>query len=213
MISIKAQDNTLTLLCYITPYLLHKVDKSKMSRMRQSQALAKAKELLNPKLDATAFCVLAHRVPQSLTRFEGTRLRICVKDLYIESGHPRIYVDVYMQLLLHKFDKGVSKNYIRGMTMNTERTTLFLMCNLGIEIKRLFSYDNKDGDMIKMSANRSRKIISEIYQKQDMLNRSTELEKIIYIIDDKVNLHKLNIDKNDIDLYFKPFINRFYSIS
>ncbi len=57
--------------------------------------------MLNPKEDATAFCVLAHRVPQSLTRFEGTRLRICVKDLYIESGHPRIYVDALPGLLLH----------------------------------------------------------------------------------------------------------------
>lgn len=174
--------------------------------------------MLNPKLDATAFCVLAHRVPQSLTRFEGTRLRICVKDLYIESGHPRIYVNEFTTLVLHKFDKGVSKNYIRVMNIkvvkdivNTERTSLFLMCNLGIEIKRLFSYDKKDVDMIKMSADRSRKIISEIYQKSDMLNRYTELEKMIYLIDDKLNLHKLNIDKNDIDLYFKPFINRFYS--
>lgn len=98
------------------------------------------------------------------------------------------------------------------MNTNTERTSLFLMCNLGIEIKRLFSYDNKDIVMIKMSADRCRKIISEVYQKVDMLDRSTELEKIIYIIDDRLNLHKLNINKNDMDMYFKPFINRFYSV-
>ncbi len=97
------------------------------------------------------------------------------------------------------------------MNLNTERTTLFLMCNLGIEIRRLFSYDQKESDMINMSAKRSKKIISEIYQKVDMLNRSMELEKIIYIIDDKINLHKLNINKNNIDSYFKPFINKFYS--
>lgn len=68
--------------------------------------------MLNAKGDATAFCVLAHKFPQSLTRFEGTRLRIYVKDLYIESGHPRIYVDDYIGLLLHIFDKVVIKNDI-----------------------------------------------------------------------------------------------------
>ena len=98
------------------------------------------------------------------------------------------------------------------MNSISERTVLFLMCNLGIEIKRLFSYHINDVDMIKMSAIRSKKIISEIYQKPDMLNRSIELEKLIYIIDDKVNFNKLNVDKENIDSYFKPFINKFYSI-
>jgi len=98
------------------------------------------------------------------------------------------------------------------MNNNTERTSLFLMCNLGIEFKRLFSYDKEDVNMINMSANRCRKIISEIYQKADMFDRSIELEKMIYIIDDKINTHKLDVDKNDIDMYFKPFINRFYSV-
>ena len=98
------------------------------------------------------------------------------------------------------------------MNTNTERTSLFLMCNLGIEIKRLFSYDDKEGDMIKMSANRSRKIISEICLKPDMLNRQMELEKIIYIIDDRINLHRLKVGKDDMDKYFKPFITRFYSM-
>jgi hypothetical protein len=96
---------------------------------------------------------------------------------------------------------------------NAERTSLFLMCNLGIEIKRFFSYDKKDIEMINMSANRSKKIISEIYQKLEMLNRSMELEKLIYIIDDRLTFNKLTVDKGDIDSYFKPFINKFYSIS
>jgi hypothetical protein len=87
------------------------------------------------------------------------------------------------------------------------------MCNLGIEIKRFFSYDKKDIEMINMSANRSKKIISEIYQKLEMLNRSMELEKLIYIIDDRLTFNKLTVDKGDIDSYFKPFINKFYSIS
>lgn len=57
--------------------------------------------MLNAKGDATAFCALARKVSQSFTRFENTRLRIHVKDLYIESGHPRICVDVSTGVLLH----------------------------------------------------------------------------------------------------------------
>jgi hypothetical protein len=63
--------------------------------------------VLNPKEDATAFCALALKFSLSFTRFENTRLRTYVKDLYIESGHPRIYVDGYIGVLLHIFDKSV----------------------------------------------------------------------------------------------------------
>jgi len=59
--------------------------------------------MLNAKGDATAFCALALKFSQSFTRFENTRLRIHVKDLYIESGHPRKVVNGFTDLLLHKY--------------------------------------------------------------------------------------------------------------
>ncbi len=58
--------------------------------------------MLNAKGDTTAFCACALKVPQSFKRFENTLLRIHVKVLYIESGHPRIDINEYTLYILHK---------------------------------------------------------------------------------------------------------------
>jgi stage III sporulation protein SpoIIIAA len=89
-----------------------------------------------------------------------------------------------------------------------ERTSLFLMCNLGIEMQRLFSCDIQDTEQLHVLATRSKQIISQIAQKDDMKGRYMEIEKLSDIIFDRVYLHKLSITKEQVRDYFQPFILR-----
>ncbi len=92
--------------------------------------------------------------------------------------------------------------------MNNERTTLFLMANLGIEMQRLFSYAPEEKEKIVSSSHRAKSIIVQISQKEDIHNGYKELEKLLDIIMDKMHVQNLTITKQQLNTYFQPFIIR-----
>ena len=92
--------------------------------------------------------------------------------------------------------------------MKNERTTLFLISNLGVEMQRLFSYSSEEKDKMTASAERAKSIIEQIVQKDDVCNGYKEMEKLSDIITDKLHLNILAVTKHQLQAYFHPFIVR-----
>ncbi|OGI65428.1 hypothetical protein A3A95_01085 [Candidatus Nomurabacteria bacterium RIFCSPLOWO2_01_FULL_39_18] len=92
--------------------------------------------------------------------------------------------------------------------MNTARTPLFYMANLGSEISRAISEYQKD-DFINMhnSILRAQNIIQKIKEFSEMKGRTSELEILESIIGD-LDQKKLEVDKNQLLDYFSPFAIR-----
>lgn len=95
--------------------------------------------------------------------------------------------------------------------MNTTRTPLFYMANLGSEVSRaLLEYQNKDFEKMTNSITRSKNIITKIEEFPEMNGRTGELEILKIIIDD-LNQKKFELDKDQLLDYFSPFANRLMS--
>lgn len=96
--------------------------------------------------------------------------------------------------------------------MNTARTPLFYMANLGSEISRaLLEYENKDFEKMKSSISRAEKIIAEIEKFPEMKGRTGELEILKSIIED-LNQRKFELNKTQFLSYFSPFAARLMSL-
>lgn len=92
--------------------------------------------------------------------------------------------------------------------MNTDRTPLFYMANLGSEISRALSeYQKKDFQSMSASTSRAKNIITEIKKFPEMKGRTNELEILKSIIDD-LNMRKLEVNKDHLINYFTPFAMR-----
>jgi hypothetical protein len=92
--------------------------------------------------------------------------------------------------------------------MNTERTPLFYMANLGSEVSRaLLEYEKLDFEKMKNSINRSKDIIKKIEEFEEMKGRTGELEILKSIIE-SLNDKKFELDKNQLLDYFSPFAIR-----
>ena len=97
--------------------------------------------------------------------------------------------------------------------MNTNRTPLFYMANLGSEITRaLLEYEQKDFTKMQDSISRAEGIIMKIEEFPEMKGRTGELQILKSII---VSLHdkKFEINKEQLLDYFSPFANRLLSLS
>jgi len=95
--------------------------------------------------------------------------------------------------------------------MNTDRTSLFYMANLGSEVSRaLLEYQKKDFENMRNSIFRAKSIIKKIEEFPEMQGRTGELEILESIIDD-LNLKKLEVDKDQLMNYFTPFAMRLVS--
>jgi len=95
--------------------------------------------------------------------------------------------------------------------MNTGRTTLFYMANLGAEISRALS-EYQRGDFVEMknSNARANDMITKIMEFPEMKDRAGELLILQSIIED-LNREKFELDKDQLLDYFSPFANRLMS--
>jgi len=92
--------------------------------------------------------------------------------------------------------------------MNTARTSLFYMANLGSEVSRaLLEYEKEDFERMRNSIIRAKDIIKKIEEFPEMKGRTGELEILKSIIED-LNYKKFELDKNQFLNYFSPFAMR-----
>lgn len=97
--------------------------------------------------------------------------------------------------------------------MNTARTPLFYMANLGSEVSRaLLEYQKEDFEKMKNSIIRAKGIIAKIEEFPEMKGRTGELEILKLIIDD-LNQKKFELDKDQLLSYFSPFATRLMSLN
>ena len=97
--------------------------------------------------------------------------------------------------------------------MNTNRTSLFYMANLGSEISRVLSeYQKKDFEKMKNSVIRAKDIIAKVEEFPEMKGRTGELEILKSIIED-LNQKKFELNKDQLLGYFSPFAVRLMSLS
>ena len=94
--------------------------------------------------------------------------------------------------------------------MNTKRTSLFLMANLGAEVSRMISLKEKGEDIHATEAlARANKIISQIKELPDMKTRLGEINTLCQVIENIIKSKPvLNIPKKHIVSYFAPFSSR-----
>lgn len=96
--------------------------------------------------------------------------------------------------------------------MNTNRTPLFYMANLGSEFYRiLLEYKNKDFEKMHGSILRAKNIIEKIKKFPEIKGRTGELDILKSIIDD-LDQKKLKINNEHLINYFTPFAMRFMSM-
>jgi len=96
--------------------------------------------------------------------------------------------------------------------MNTTRTPLFYMANLGSEVSRaLLEYEKKDYEKMRNSILRAKDIILKIEKFPEMKNRTGELQILKSIIND-LNRKKFELNKNQLLDYFNPFAVRLMSL-
>lgn len=97
--------------------------------------------------------------------------------------------------------------------MKAERTSLFLMANLGAEAKRIFSAkENKDDKSANEALSRAIDIISKLKDLPDMKKRSREINLLAEAIKDAIEPNpKFKISSENIESYFLPFALRLMS--
>ena len=92
--------------------------------------------------------------------------------------------------------------------MNTTRTPLFYMANLGSEISRaILEYEKKDFEKMRGSTLRAENIIEKIKEFPEMNGRTGELDILQSIVAD-LNRKKFELDKCQLLDYFYPFAVR-----
>ena len=94
--------------------------------------------------------------------------------------------------------------------MNTERTTNFLMANLGSEMMRFFGLIKQDNiPFAQKSAERVLKIIDSIKNRSDIKGGKEEVEILKSITLDALNdNHGFNVSEKELNSYFLPFASR-----
>ena len=91
--------------------------------------------------------------------------------------------------------------------INKEKSPVFYMANLGVEVARIFSWKEKnDSDMIHAACERAKKIIN--YLLNSPSNGAKEEGKTLSdIIDDIVSVRPTNnITAESLNTYFMPFM-------
>ena len=94
--------------------------------------------------------------------------------------------------------------------MNTERSPLFLMANLGSEVNRLLDFKER-GEVaeIEKSQKRALQIVARILAMPQMQSRQSEITILKNLIEDLVLREgKYRINPEDLRQYFIPFATR-----
>ena len=91
--------------------------------------------------------------------------------------------------------------------MNTKRTSLFLMANLGAEVSRIISLKEKNEPVLAVEAlARANKIISQIKELPDMKARLDEINTLSKVINNITESKPaLSVPEKHIKSYFLPF--------
>ncbi len=92
--------------------------------------------------------------------------------------------------------------------MNTQRTSTFLMANLGAEVSRIFSAkDNHDEIQMRDCLERAQKILKEIMTIPDMKTRVVEMDTLSDVLTDTTRSNQIfNIQRKNLTSYFTPFM-------
>ncbi len=96
------------------------------------------------------------------------------------------------------------------MTIQNQRTSLFLMANLGAEVSRLLSFKEK-GDYIrtKETLDRANHILAEVRKLPDMKKRLEEIDLLSAVIADILKTEPIfHVSSRHIQSYFSPFALR-----
>lgn len=90
----------------------------------------------------------------------------------------------------------------------TQRTSKFLMANLGAEVERIFYWkEKKDSRMIAAAHERAKKITEQILACPDMPTRVLEIKILSDVINDLASeSSKYNIFPIHLQNYFAPFV-------
>lgn len=93
--------------------------------------------------------------------------------------------------------------------MNTARTSLFLMANLGAEVSRIISAQERgDGDSVGSALLRAENILNEIALLPDMKPRAQELEALTKVLRSFATSDSHGISSIHLKSYFTPFAVR-----
>ncbi len=98
--------------------------------------------------------------------------------------------------------------------MNIQRTSLFLMANLGAEVSRIMLLAEKHEDALaKEALARANKIITEIKTLPDMKTRLQEIDALSKVIENILESKPaFHIPAKHIKSYFLPFSLRLMAI-
>lgn len=98
--------------------------------------------------------------------------------------------------------------------MNTKRTPLFLMANLGSEVSQVFLYIEKGNTKLAQSAlSRAERIIDELLICPELKGRTKEIEIVRDIIESTSSgSQNFQVKRVDIENYFQPFALRFMGV-
>ena len=94
--------------------------------------------------------------------------------------------------------------------MNTTRTSLFLMANLGAEVSRLIS-SKKKGDIIlaRAAQERAQRIIEDVKMSSDMRERHGEIDMLADVLSDfGKEQRQYSVNAEELENYFRPFALR-----
>ncbi len=91
--------------------------------------------------------------------------------------------------------------------MNTTRTPLFLIANLGSEVSRLLdAKKNGDNHAMNSAYDRSKKILDQIMVSPEMKPRLAEMAILEMILKDTTSLKpEYNVSPLELESYFLPF--------
>ena len=97
--------------------------------------------------------------------------------------------------------------------MNNERTSLFLMANLGSEVSKIFSAKKEnDLEMLGMAMTKAKKILSELKNLPDTKDNK-EIDIFNDVIDDLGEMQqKYQISPENLISYFTPFAIRIMQV-
>ena len=97
--------------------------------------------------------------------------------------------------------------------MNTARTPLFLMANLGSEVNKMISAKEKnDPEMLTSAINKARPIFSDLKMIPEM-KKNKEIDILFDVIDDLgQKSSKYKISSQHLKSYFYPFATRLLGI-
>lgn len=94
--------------------------------------------------------------------------------------------------------------------MKTERTSQFLMANIGSEVSRIISAkNNNDFALVKDALERVMTIITQLKSKPEMKERIYEINTLELVIRDNAQLKPtLEVSDKNLQSYFIPFAMR-----